>query len=187
MYIFGCVTCASVWSHVPLIVQETAHLAPDDSLCTGTVERFIPESMTTPDAQAVCRAEALKDAAIARCEAVASQAQKAIADLYWERRASGRAVVRAYRQIWRLERIEASLRLAEAAPMSVMRTLLAAERLLIAFSRRRPCPSCRGALDHRPRCRIVALLDRITLLTSKRVPPRRIGRASRTLRRKLGA
>jgi len=188
MRIYGCRVCGSAWAASPCLEVEGSHypgFAPDSArVCRGTVETFLPESMVGTTAADVLRAEAIAGAAIERCEAVASQAQKAIAELYWEQRAGGRAAVRAYRNVLRLERAEAALKTSESAPMAVMRALLSAEALLMVFGRSRPCPSCLGALDHRPRCRLTRMLDRIMLLRTPRVSAQKI-RSARARRSSL--
>jgi len=184
MRAFACLTCSSLWPHPPLMLSEGAHFAPDDSRCTGNVESLIPESLMSSDAAAVHRAEGIRDAAIWRAEALADEAQKAIGELYFEQKASGRAAVVAYRNVLRLERVEGIIQTVESAPMSVMRALMGAQSMLRSFEARRPCPVCRGALDHKKRCRLERLCSRILLLTSARLSSQKI-RSARARRSSL--
>ena len=187
MRTFGCLTCGTAWAESPLLEPDGSHFSDAQAPCSGAVVSFLPEAMVGTSAADVLRAEAIRDAAIWRAEAVASQAQRAIADLYWEQKTSGRAAVRAYRNVLRLERLGALLTTSESAPMAILRALLACESLLDSFARRRPCPSCRGGLDHRRLCRLARLMDRIALLTSERKAPQKIRRSRRAVARRRGA
>jgi len=183
MRIFGCITCGSAWAASPATEPDGSHYSDSQVPCSGTAVPFLPEAMVGANASAVLCAQATRDAAIWRCEAIASQAQRLIWEWFQSDRAAGRAVVRAYRAVLRAEQAEGVLEASRSFPAATMRLLIASERLLRALSHRRPCPSCRGGLDHRPSCRLQRLLDRVWLLTSARHAPHKIRRSRRRMQR----
>jgi len=180
MRIYGCITCRSAWAASPLLEADGSHFSLfEQEPCKGVVLPFLEERLMMSAARDVHRAEATRDAAIMRAEAVASQAQKAIGELYQEQKVTTRAALRTYRAELRAERAEGILEATTSDPAVVMRTLLSCQQLMRVFADRRPCPSCRGGLDHRLQCRLDRLLSRIALVIEPRHSPHKIHRAGR--------